>query len=514
MPVLVVFPNSYYVAMSNLAVHVLYGALNAIPGVTCDRFFLDGETDGLSLEGALNLRSFEIIFFSLSFELDYPNIPRILDMARIARRASERTGGDPIVAAGGICVTANPEPLHGFFDLFLLGDGEAIIPPFMDRYLQCRGKTREMVVEELGRFPWVYNPAKLAVSYGRDGTPAGFDPADFSVTTFRYRGAPLAASALIAGETEFAHMFLMEGTRGCPSRCPFCLLGTTQPCTHDPLPLPDEPVTDIGLIGGGVSFHPRLEAFIREMKEQGKRVHLPSLRIDEVSLAVVELMKDDIKTLTFGVEAGTERLRSLVGKELSDADLFERIEAILAVKPFNLKLYFMLGLPGETRDDVEAVVEMVKHVKHLMVKQGAPRGFVGSVTVHASPFVPKAATPFQWLAMAEEGELKEKITLLRRSLAKVENTYFTHESVKFSLLQGILSRGDRRVMDVIERLASGENLGKIAKESPINLSFYIHRERGADELMPWDFIRGEATRETLRRRLTRALAPLSGHPVD
>lgn len=500
-PVCVVYPNSYYIGMSNLATHILYRTLNSIPEIVCERCFLEGDGEIRSIESGRPLGAFECIFFSLSFELDFINIPRILTRSGLTVLASKRKEGHPIVIAGGICVMANPEPVSSFVDLFIMGDIEATVPLFANRYLEKRGIEREGLVENLASFDWVYNPKMLDVSFGTNGATEAFSPRDFSVTIRRYKGKNLGTSAIMTGNTEFSDMFLLEGTRGCPSRCPFCLLGNTYPFAYDRLSDMGTDVRDIGIIGGGVSFHPYLTEIIREMKEIGKRVHLPSLRIDEVPLSVIELIKDEVKTLTFGIEAGSERLRRFVGKPLADHDIYDKMDAIFAIKPFNLKLYFMIGLYGEERSDLEGILETVKHIKHLMVKKGAERGVVGTITVHVSPFVPKASTPFQWLPMEDMVALKEKVAWLKKGFAKVDNTFFTHESVKYSFIQGMLARGDRYTGDVILRFASGESLSKVVRENPINLNFYTLRYREKNELFPWDFIRGKTRKERLYKIL-------------
>ncbi len=494
-PVCVVFPNRYYTGMSNLAVHILYKTLNSYEDVVCERCFFeegsaypDGGGEYLSIESGRPLSSFELLFFSLSFELDYINIPKILRFSSIETHAEKRSEGSPIVVAGGICVIANPEPIHSFIDLFLMGDVESTIQDFIERYRELRGKDRGDVVQELGGFPWAYNPSELRVSYGEDGTVSSFTPENYRVKVERYRGKSLGTSAIITEKTEFSNMFLVEGTRGCPSRCPFCLLGNSYRFTCDRiLPLGTD-IKDIGIIGGGVSFHPHLTEIVAQLKQDGFRVHFPSLRLDEVPLSIIELMKDEIKTLTFGIEAGTQRLRTLIGKPLTDEEIFEKLAAILDIKPFNLKLYFMVGLPGEAREDVEAIVELVKYMKHLMVRSGAKRGFVGSITVHVSPFVPKPATPFERSPMSDIPRIKQTISSLKRAFGKVDNTYFTHESVKYSFVQAVLARGDRRLTDIIIRFAEGESLTKVMNESAVNLNFYALRERGNEEILPWDFI--------------------------
>ena len=500
-PVCVVFPNSYYIGMSNLALHILYKTLNSDPDIVCERCFFDEKDELRSLESGKPLASFDLIFVTLSFELDFVNILKILNRAGLAVLSSERKDGDPLVIAGGICVMANPEPVSRFFDLFIMGDVESTVPLFVKRYSETKEKKRHATISELNGFDWVYDPNTLDITYSPEGTVETFKPKDFSVTIESYKGKNLGTSAIITSETEFAGLFLVEGTRGCPSRCPFCLLGNTYSFSHDRLEKIPSDVEDIGIIGGGVSFHPRLLDIIRAMKEEGKRVHLPSLRVDEVTTELIELIRDEVKTLTFGIEAGSERLRKFIGKPLSNDEIYEKLEAILAMKPFNLKLYFMIGLYGEEKKDLEDILSMVKHIHHIMVKTGAPKGFMGSITVHVSPFVPKAFTPFQWLPMEEMDVLKEKITWLKKGLANVGNTYFTHESVKYSVVQGILARGDRRVGDAILRFSKEDSFAKVMRESPLNLNFYVHRERNKDEFFPWDFIKGRQKKETLWKRL-------------
>lgn len=505
-PVCVVYPNRYYIGMSNLALHILYALLNSNPDIVCERCFFDEGAEIRSVESGRPLASFALVFISLSFELDYANIPRILSRSRLPVSAAERREGDPIIVAGGICVVANPEPVAGFVDLFIMGDIEATVPSFMERFREVREQKRERVIEELGGFDWVYDPRKLTVSYGKDGTIESFEPKSFKIHVKRYRGTRLGTSAIITNKTEFSDMFLAEGTRGCPSRCPFCLLGNTYPFRHDRLTALVTDEEDIGIVGGGVSFHPQLTEIVKEMKERGKHVHLPSLRVDEVPLGVIELIRDEVKTLTFGIEAGNERLRKFIGKPMSDQEIYEKMDNILSIKPFNLKFYFMTGLWGEERSDLEDIVETVKRIKHIMVKRGARRGTVGTITVHASPFVPKPWTPFQWLPMEDMGVLKDKVTWLKRGIGKIDNTYFTHESVKYSFLQGILARGDRRTGDIVLRFASGETYSKVMREVPLNLNFYALRERQKNERFPWDFISGRGKKESLYRKLTALLA--------
>lgn len=493
-----VFPNSYHVGMSNLAVHILYRALNARDDVVCERFFREEGAPLVSVESSRPLSSFALVFFTLSFELDYPNIVKILEQSSIPPLARDRGDGSPLIVAGGVCVMANPEPVAPFFDLMVAGDIEATLSQFMDRFAAARSSGREMTLADLGTFPFVYHPARLSVRYREDGQLAAFEPPAFSVAVEHYAGNTLGASAIISPDTEFGDMALIEGARGCPSRCSFCLIGNLYRFRPEDIRTAVSGAKDVGIIGGGMSFHPRIVEIVDGFLKEGVGVHLPSLRLDEVPIGLIEILKDDIKTLTFGIEAGTEPLRAFLGKRIADEEILSRIDAIMGLKSFNLKLYFMIGIPGETLDDIDAVPELVKRVRHIMIQHGAPRGSLGNITVHVSPLVPKAATPFQWVPMADMGALKEKIARLRAAFRRIDNTVFTHDSVKFSFLQAVLSRGDRRVSDVVVRLAHDESLNRIIRESSLNLNFYALRERAPDEVFPWDFISGPVSKKRLQ----------------
>lgn len=500
-PVAVVFPNSYHVGMSNLAVHILYGTLNERDDIVCERFFYEEGMPLVSVESSRPLASFAVVFFTLSFELDYPNIVAILEQSSLPPLARERDESLPLVVAGGVCAMANPEPVAPFFDLMVLGDIEATLPQFMDRFAALQTSGKKDIIAGLDNFPFVYYPASLSIKYREDGLIAAFGPPDFTVSVEHYSGDTLGTSVIISPGTEFGDMALIEGVRGCPSRCSFCLIGNLYRFRSDDIRPTIGDTRDVGIIGGGMSFHPRIMDIVENFRKEGVRVHLPSLRLDEVPIELIGLLKDDIKTLTFGIEAGTEQLRAFLGKKITDDEILSRIGEIMELKSFNLKLYFMIGLPGESLGDIDAIPELVKRIRHIMIQHGAPRGSLGKITIHVSPLVPKAATPFQWVPMQDMDGLKEKIARLRAAFRKVSNTVFTHDSVKFSFLQAVLSRGDRRISDVIIRLAHGMSLNAIIRESSINLNFYALRERSPDEILPWDYIRGPVSKEKLYNRL-------------
>lgn len=510
-PVCVVYPDSYYIGMSNLAIHQLYKTLNGIEKVVCERAFFEKDRKIFSLESKKDLTSFEILFFSISYELSYLNIAPILIGSGIPLRRKERKEEDPILVGGGITLIANPEPLAEFFDLFILGDIEATIPDFMECYLKVREKKRKSVIEELSSFSWVYNPSFLSVSYKEDGTVSSFHPANFKVRVKYKKGGTLARSAILCEKTEFSNIYLIEGTRGCPSRCPFCLMGNVYGFRVDKGSISlalKENVSDVGIIGGGVLFMPEILSLIRDLKRGGKRVHLPSLRIDKIPYELIRDIKDDIKTLTFGIEAASSHLRAALGKPISEDEILERIERILEIESFNFKLYFMIGLPGEKKEDVEAIFELAKKIRHVLVKKMAPRGYISRLTIHVSPFVPKPRTPLQWVKMENPVVLEEKVKWLKNKFSKLGGTVFTHESVKYSFLQGVLARGDRRLSGILESICEGRSIGRLFWEGPLNLGFYSLRERGEDEIFPWDFIEGLRKKAELYEEFKRYLSLL------
>lgn len=511
-PVCVVYPDSYYVGMSNLALHILYRKLNEVEEIVCERAFFEKDGEILSVETKKPLSSFEILFFTVSYELNYLNIIRMLSNSGIAVNSSDRKEGEPLVVGGGITLIANPEPICKAFDLVILGDVEATIPDFIDSYLKVRRESRRRVISELSNFSWVYNPSLMNVKYDENGRVSSFDPPDFKVKVKYFRGERLGHSAIISSETEFAEMYLIEGARGCPSKCRFCLLGNLYPYREDRSSLsqiPEENTKEIGIVGAGVSFVPGLLASIKHLKEKEKKIHLPSLRMDKISLKILELLKEDIKTLTFGLEAGSFTLRSALGKPITDEEIKERIENILELGNFNFKLYFMVGLPGEKREDVEAIFELTKKIRHVLIKKMAGQKALPKLKVHVSPFVPKPKTPLQWARMEDSVVLEEKLKWLEGKFRKLGGVIFTHESVKYSLLQAILARGDRRVFHAITRISSGENLRKVMQEGPINLGFYALRERERDEIFPWDFIDAGRKKESLYNQFKRYISLLN-----
>lgn len=511
-PVCVVYPDSYYTGMSNLATHLLYKTLNDMDWVVCERAFFSSSEEILSVETKKRLKSFEILFFSVSYELHYINVLSILKKSGITLKSRERKEGEPLIVGGGINVIANPEPLSEFFDLFIIGDIEATITEFMDHYLELRTKKRERLLEEISSLRFVYYPGLLSYSYDSSGRISSFNPFDYKVKALFHRGETLSRSCILTGKTEFKNMYLIEGTRGCPSKCPFCLIGNIYDFVFDKeLEFPSIPdgVKDVGIVGGGISFHPRLVEIIESLSQKGINVHLPSLRIDMVDCQILGFLRGKLKTITFGIEAGSDSLRYALGKPIGDEEILHKVEEILRIGDFNFKLYFMIGLPGEELSDIEAIVELTKRIRHLILKEKAKKGVVPRLTVHVSPFVPKPVTPFQWVGMEEPKSLEEKMRWLKGKFSRIGNVIFTHESIKYSFVQASLARADRRISEFLLKVSLGENIKKASSESHINLGFYALRKREIDEIMPWDFIDIGLSKENLIKKFHRYLTGLN-----
>jgi radical SAM superfamily enzyme YgiQ (UPF0313 family) len=528
--VVLVYPNHYRVAMANLGFQTVYRLLNAMDHVVCERAFLPetgaGGSPVVSLESGARLSDFHCIAFSLSFENDYPNILTILQKAALPLQSAIRGTNLPLVLAGGVAVFLNPEPLAPFFDCFLLGEAESLLKPFFERFEPHRDR-RSMLVELARDVAGVYVPAFYKEQYGADGAlkaflPTAAVPEKIKRVYVENLETTTSYSTVVTPESSFDDAYLIEVSRGCHHGCRFCAAGYLyRPPRIRPLPLLLDALKKgagltrkIGLMGTAVSDLPDLKALCAEGRKQDLQLSFSSLRADALDDDLVAALRSGrLKTAAIAPETGSERMRRVVNKGLSEEDILAAAEKLVSGGVPNLKLYFMVGLPAEEDDDIEAIITLIKRIKHRFLHSSRGIGHMGTITVSLNSFVPKPFTPFQWVAMDEVAFLKQKIKKVKSGLQKVSNVRVHADVPRWSHLQALFARGDRRVAHML--LLAHENNGnwpQTFKASPLNAGFFVHRRRSPTELLPWDFIDHGIDKAFLWNEYQRALAAKTTPP--
>ena len=518
-----VYPNQYHVGMSNLGFQAVYQLLNRMDAVVCERAFLPDDRPHaqrqVSLESGRPLGDFDIVAFSISFENDFPNLLKVLEKAALPLKAIDRGHPHPLVMAGGVACFSNPEPIAEFIDCFILGEAEPILTQFVDHF--DPGADRATLLKQLTQnIPGIYVPAFYQPRYRPDGALSSFEPLDDVPSTIKrvflddLSRAP-TSSAIITSHTTFGRACLVETGRGCPHGCRFCSAGYIyRPPRFVPLPIlqncleQGRSLSDkIGLVGAAVSNLPEIEALCSHILQSRICVSFSSLRADALSAGLVDVLKQSgIKTATIAPDAGSQRLRAVINKGISEEDILNAAQMLIRNGIPNLKLYFMIGLPTETSEDVNAIVSLCKRIKHTFLKFSRAQKRIGDITVSLNSFVPKPFTPFQWAAMDEVPVLKNKIKTVRKGLKPVANVRLHADIPRWAYLQALFSRGDRRVADLLLTAHSnGGNWPRTFKESPLNPAFYVHRERSLQELFPWDFIDHGLNKSFLKTEYKKAL---------
>ncbi|MEW6669142.1 MAG: radical SAM protein [Thermodesulfobacteriota bacterium] len=528
------YPNLYRIGMSNLGFQVVYRLLNRKEHVVAERVFLpeapemslheEGGRGIVSLESLSPLHRFDLVAFSLSFENDYPNVLKILDLARLPLLSEERDDSCPLIMAGGITSFLNPEPLGPFFDLFLVGEAEAALDSFMDLFADLRraGLGRKEILRGLVRdHRSVYVPSFYRVEYHKDGTLRTREPTDNAaperviVARAEHLPEPVAASAILTPETEFADKVLLELGRGCGRACRFCAAGhvyrpprmAAEKEMLSAAATALEEGQEMGLLAACVSDIPGIERVMAFITGKGGRFSVSSLRADALSEAMlIHLKEASQRTVAIAPESGSERLRRVINKHLSEEQLTQAVERIAKAGDFSVRLYFLIGLPTETREDVEEIFRLVKILKHQLVKVGAPRGRVGELRLSVNCFVPKAFTPFQWFPMEHVEILKEKQKWLKNALRREGGIKVSFDLPKWAYVQSLLSLGDRRGGSIL-LLAHrhGDNWVKAGRYSDVNPDFFVYRPKDLGEFLPWDFLDHGIRKEHLVREYTLAL---------
>jgi len=530
------FPDVYEIGMSNLALPILYKIINDQPGALAERVYapwVDMEAllrqhniPLFSLETRHHLKDFDIIGFSLGYELTYTNVLNILDLAQIPLFSYQRNSSHPLIIAGGSCAL-NPEPMADFIDLFVIGEAEEAISKLLDVFRTFKGNKKKLL-EEAASLPGVYVPSLYEVSYHKDGTLASIAP---KISQARLPIERQIVPKLLQPVTDpvVPHIRVVhdrgavEIQRGCSRGCRFCQAGMIYRPIRE---LPEEQVIDavaalisncgyneVSLVSLSTGDYPNISGLIGQLSRKYSRdnliLSLPSLRIDTSSIELIESLPHRRKTtLTFAPEAGTERLRQVINKNISEEAMFNTFAAAFEKGWFNLKLYFMVGLPTETTDDVKGIVDFVARTSQLGRKL---RSRSPGLRVSVATFVPKPHTPCQWLAQNTEDELTPKHELLKQGLRRV-GVHLSWQDTKTSQLEAVLSRGDRRLgkaiqkawelgsrFDAWQECFNYGNWLKAFQENGLDPAFYANRERLLKEILPWQHIDTGLTQNFLKK---------------
>jgi len=523
-----VYPNSYAVGMSNLGFQTIYRHLNMLPDVVCERVFLPDAADidelrrtrGVpqSLESGRPLSDFHMVGFSVTYEGDYVNVLRLLDLSGIPVRASDRRPHDPLILMGGVCAFSNPEPMAPFMDFVVVGEAEELVGELIAAYRE-QYRDREAFLGLLTRLTGVYVPARYEPRYAPDGALLDVVATDAPAIVTKRRLSSVDAFRTIAAvktpNAEYGHMALLEVGKGCGRGCRFCLEGQVyRPVRHRSVDALRETVEQlardgekrVGLVGACVSDYPWIGELLRIVEANGMELSISSLRADSLTEDLASaLARGGHRTLTIAPEAGTERLRRVIRKAISDEQILEACRLVRAQGIPNLKTYFMIGQPTETTEDVEAIVDLARRMLERLRVLDAKGHPFGRLTLSISSFVPKPWTPFQWAPFDGAESLGRKLEIIKKGVRALSNVRVLHENPREAALQALLARGDRRVADFVEQAARLDGDWRRAlRDWDGDPEFYTTRLRPTDERMPWDHFEVGVKKAGLRREWEKA----------
>ena len=538
------YPNNYWVAMSNLGFQAVYDILARDSRILIERGFLPEQHDTEKV-AATKWRSFEnnnllgdcdILGFSMSFETDYPHLLKMLsnqgllfgsweEREEAARDAKFRF---PLLIAGGTAVTLNPEPIADFLDAIVIGEAEELLPEFVNVFHKAKseGWNREELLKGLAQIEGVYVPRFYQPHYQEDGTMARYEVRDDVPARPRRRFVKDLSkfkthSRILTPETEFKDMFLTETGRGCEMGCRFCVAGyiyrpirkRNEETLQDTVQVGLEQSDAIGFVGASVSSHKAISKLAQTVAEKGGRASLSSIMSQKVTRALAaSISESEYKTVSLAPEAGSDRLRRAAGKRVVNEQVINAARELAESGIRGYKLYFIVGLPTETDEDIDAIAKLAIAVRDAVTEISRPTGKMGWVSLSVNPFIPKASTPFQWEPMLDPKTLEKKIERLRKQVLKVPNLEFRFEPPKESYFQGLLSRGDRRVGKLLlEAERQGETWKWLMKRTDRELisgvppvDFYVSRRIGFSELLPWEVVDSLIPKTLLEREAMRA----------
>ena len=509
--VALVYPNTYFVGMSNLGLHIIYEEINLRHDSVCERIFLPEKkeleaydktkTPLMSVETQRPMHQFDVVAFDVTFEMDYFHIPLMLRHGRVPVMSVDRTDFDPIVIAGGPCATFNPEPFADFIDAFIIGEGEGIVTSVLDRIHLGRenGESREKTIAALAQIEGVYVPVLYTPQYDDNNRFIGYDIADGAPKIIRRHFEPLTSggeTVIATNFTEFGAMYIIEVARGCGRHCRFCMAGY---CFRVPRVRPLDILKEgvdraeklgkkVGLMGAAISDYPEVDELVTYIRSKDMRYSCASLRADSLTQAVVDGLADSgQKTITIAPETGSERLRRVINKGISEENL--RTAAQLSAKSGiqHMRLYIMIGLPTETDEDIDAIIGLAERTQAYMAEVGCK----GRLTLSINPFIPKPFTPFQWMAMDHQKSIEKKLQYIKKSLQKNRRIEVLVESPKEAYIQGVLARGDRRLGKVLAACAldrGSKSFKSEMKKAGLDMDHCNYRERTFDDYLPWSHL--------------------------
>ncbi|NEO05810.1 MAG: radical SAM protein [Moorea sp. SIO3I8] len=511
-PTIFAFPNQYNVGITSLGYQIVWASLALRPDLMVSRFFTDYH-EPLP-------RQPELLGYSISWELDYVNILAGLEFLEIPLYSAQRDSSHPLVFGGGPVLTANPEPFADFFDVILLGDGEILLDNFIDAYQEVRTAERNTQLQHLAQVPGVYIPSLYQVTY-HDLTSAiasiqpVSDQIPATVSKQTYRGNTLSASTVVTEKAAWENIYMVEVVRSCPEMCRFCLasyltLPFRTPSAIDSLIPAIErglKVTDrIGLLGASVTQHPEFDVlldYLNQPQYNHVRLSIASVRTNTVTEKLAQtLTKRNTRSITIAVESGSQRLREIINKKLTNDQIIQAAVNAKAGGLKRLKLYGMVGVPGEEIADVEETVAMMEQIKKAAPGLG--------LTLGCSTFVPKAHTPFQWFGVNPQAQ--KRLKLLQKKL-RSQAIDFRPESYNWSVIQALISRGDRRLSQLLELTRHyGDSLGSFRRafkqlrgQLP-ELDFYVYTDWSTEQVLPWSHLLGPLPMATLLKHLGAATA--------